>query len=356
MQPSSQPSPQDSVILNKFDCLKNSSSQERLGPTDLARARNIDLDNEGQIHRRRGYSLVADGSYHSLYTSPSGVVFGVKNGSLGIINPDYSFVSLQTGVGSEVRTDGVAFATVADTLYFSNRKTSGKIDLNTYTYSPWGQTNGQGLWFSPVVNPTATALPVGGRLFGDPPRARALTYFNGRIYLAQRTTLWATELFLYDFVDKTKGYKQFESNIAALGSVTDGLYIGTETDLWFMSGDTFHTMRRIQLSNAGVIPGTLVTVPAEVVHPANMTQPIANKIAVVMMTQAGIVVGFDGGETYNLTQMRYMFPDAESGATLFRRQDGMDTLVTVLNSGGTPVQAAGFGDYLEATLVRGAGS
>jgi hypothetical protein len=38
---------------------------------------------------------------------------------------------------------------------------------------------------------------------------------------------------------------------------------------------------------------------------------------------------------------------------MFRRQDGYNTYVTVLDSEGMPVQNAAFGDYLDATIIRG---
>jgi hypothetical protein len=523
--PTPPPGP-ESVILDKFIGLKNTVDPERLKPTELSRAQNIDLDDVGEPHRRRGYTLKLGGSFHSLFTTSTDQTFVVKDGALGVVNPGYSFVP----VGLTVGTDPLAYVQVGPILYFSSRSTSGQIDLTgvgstrnvqklaedgsiglhfggfnstphvatagtvmvfsallkaverssailystdsinpvlcefdilngiagtpsfctstiapvgngwfavtlTWTMlndqtpqfvvltcsafgggfadasyagvigdgvlvdavgwtenggpstsvdisstvsgatvgpfsissivSPWGAQNDQGFWFSPVVSPTLTSQPIAGRLFGAPPLATALTYFNGRIYLASDRTLWMTELHLYNFTDKTRDHFLFESPITVLGTVTDGIYVGTTSDIWFLSPTLIFTpkgretlLKRIAIMNVGAIPGTMISVPAELVHPVgqgNPDQPIESKNAVVFMTESGIVVGLDAGQTFNLTQTDFLFPAAASGAAFFRRQDGVNSYISVLDSRGTPNENARFGDHLDAVLIRGPG-
>ena len=349
----------DSVILDTFTGLKNTVGPERLKATEFARAQNVDLDDAGQPRRRRGYTKKMTGAFHSLFTTAMGQTLGVRNGDLGVINPNYTFVTIHPNVGIEPVTHAVAYVQIGPTLYFSNRITSGQISLLDFTVSPWGAQNDQGFWFSPVVNPTATQPPIGGRLFGAPPLATALTYLNGRIYLASENVLWATELHLFNFVDKTKNYRMFESKIKVLGAVTDGLYVGTESDVWFLGGGRFHDgMRRVPIMQVGAISGTLISVPAELIHPigqGNPEQPIESKNAVVFQTQSGIVVGLDGGQTFNLTQTDFLFPGAQGGAGFFRRQDGINSYISVLDSGGTAASNVRFGDHLDAQLIRGPG-
>lgn len=349
----------DSVEFKGFTGLKNTVGRERLSAADLARADNVDLDDAGELRRRRGYTKKMSGVFHSLFTTDTGHTLGVKDGALGLINPNYTFATIQAGVGGDPDVHPIAYVQIGPTVYFSNAVTSGQISLGDFSVAAWGAQDDQGFWFSPVVNPSPTEQPVGGRLFGAPPLATALTYFNSRIYLANQHTLWATEPFLYNFVDKTKDYRFFESKITVLGAVTDGVYVGTESDVWFLGGRNYHQMARSQVLDVGAIPGTLIQAPAELVHPqlrVNPEQPLNVGPSVVFMTQNGIIAGLDGGQVFNLTEARFLFPRAASGAAIFRRQDGVNQYISVLDSRGTAASSVRFGDHLDAQLIRGTGA
>jgi hypothetical protein len=276
----------------------------------------------------------------------------VKDGTLSLLYPNYTIVALLAGVGSEP----LDYVRVADDIYFSSATTSGKYNVASKAVSAWGQTGGNGTWLSPVVNPTSTLGQVNGKLLGKPPMATSLTYYNGRIYLAHGTTLWATEPFLYNYIDKTKSFVQFESDITMLETVTDGIYVGTDSNVYFLQGNAF-PMPRTPLMNYGVLPRSSVQVPAELIKPQiEQSQQFQAKNAVMFLTKSGVVAGFDGGVLYNLTQSEVILPDATSAAVMFRRQDGVNSFVAVMNSGGTPSSTAAIGDHLDAQVVRYTGA
>ena len=336
----------DSVTIQQFGGLRNTITAERLEPGDFETAENIDLDDAGQVHRRRGYTLVSAGNYHSIFETRR-AVYGVKNAALGVVNPDYTFTSLLSGVGSEP----LAYVQVGDNVYFSSPLTSGVI-AEDGTVSAWGAVVDAGQWISPVVNPTDTLGAIRGRQLGAPPMASALAYLNGRIYLAHDRDVWATELYLYTLVDKTRNFLRFEADITVLGAVSDGLYVGTQDAVWFLGG-AFREMKRIQVSQYGALPGSLVYVPAGMVSPEMVrTANGESPDAVLFMTSSGLIAGLDSGVTRNLTQDRMLFPDARSVAALFRRQDGVNQYIGVVDSGGTPQTAARIGDYVDAEIRR----
>lgn len=341
------PAPEaDSVVIQQFAGLRNTVTAERLEPGDFETAENIDLDDVGQVHRRRGFTLVSSGNYHSVFESKR-AVYGVKNAALGIINPNYTFTSLQAGVGS----DPLAYVQVGDNIYFSSPLASGVIAADD-TVGAWGAVVDAGTWISPVVNPTSTLGAIRGRQLGAPPMASALAYLNGRIYLAHGRNVWATELYLYSLVDKTRNFLQFEADITVLGAVSDGLYVGTQSAVWFLSG-AFREMKSIQVSQYGALPGSLVYVPAGMVSPDLVrTSSGESPDAVLFMTSAGLIAGMDSGVTRNLTQDRMLFPEAQSVAALFRRQDGVNQYIGVADSGGSPQTAARIGDYVDAEIRR----
>ena len=345
--PTDPQAPSDSITFANWEGLRNTVTPERLKPSELERAVNIDIDDANQIHRRRGYTKVANGNYHSLFSNRAGRMFVVKNGALGLLNPDYSFETLLPGVGPEY----LDYTQVGGDIYFASMTASGVIGIDNIV-SQWGAQVAPNQWLSPVVRPTETLPPTRGKFISAPPMATALTYWNGRIYLANGNTVWATELYLYNYVDKTKNFLQFEAPVTMLATVTDGLYVGTSESVWFLSGP-FNEMKRIPIMSYGVMPRSSVEVPAELVKPQisqDPQSPIRN--AVLFLTQTGLCAGFDGGVIYNLTQAEVLFPDAVSAAPMFRRQDGVNSYVAVTNSGGTPSANTRMGDYVDVEIRR----
>ena len=145
----------------------------------------------------------------------------------------------------------------------------------------------------------------------------------------------------------------FESNITMVAAVPDGLYIGTESGLWWLTGP-FAKMSRVLVTDHPVIPGTAVYVCADLADPSvPVGQFSPDKNAVMYMDAKGVCVGKAGGEVYNKSEERFWFPVARSGAAMFRRQDGRFQYVATLDSGGTPMASAASGDLVTATIRRG---
>lgn len=340
---------QDSVTFRKFSGLKNTVGLERLGPDELAIAINVDLDDDGQLHRRRGQALASSGVFGSCWNSAERIAYGVKNGSLGIINPDMSFVALQSGLANAQ----VCYVQVGSNIYWSSPQGfSGIINQNSRTNGPWG--SGPDIFLSPVVNPTAYLPAIRGRLIGKPPCASVLAYFNGRIYLANGQNVWATELFTYNYVERVTNFLPFEADVTMIGTVGDGIYIGTAEGLWFLSGP-FKEMKRTRVMDSPVIPGSMVEVPGELANPpqVGLDQDTDEKVSILFMTNRGYCGGHDGGVCYNYSESKVIFPGAASASAVFRRQDGMNHYIVGLNSAGTPSANTRIGDYLDAELVRG---
>lgn len=345
--------PGEPIVLSKFEGLKNTLQPERMGPADLQRARNVDLDDDGQLHRRRGVTLRVSGVAHSPFTTAQGVTFLVLNGELCVLRPNYARLSVVAIVGSDP-SKGLAplsYVQVGTNLHYSGPADSGVVDLTSFTRSAWG--SGEDLWLSPVVNPTPTLPAIAGRLLGQPPNATSLAYYRGRIYLAEGNTLWATVPWLYNFVDKTKGYVQFESTITMLASVGDGLYVGTDEGVYFLAGDEF-PQKKGRVMDSGVIPGSMQYIPGELGNPPQIGLGVDTpvQVSIAFMSTAGFCVGQDGGQCSNLTETKFWFPAAQSAASLFRRRDGANHFVTVMQSGGDPSDEGAIGDYIDVTVIR----
>lgn len=351
------PKPGDPIIFDRFDGLKNTVLQERLGPRDLLRAQNIYLDDVGQAHRRRGVTLQLAGNAHSAFTSSTGVTLLVLNQTLGVLGANYAFTSVLPGIATDPQLGsglGLAYAQVGDNVYYSGPAESGIFNLPSLTVSAWGSE--PDMWLSPVVNPTSTLPAIAGKLIGKPPFASFLAPWHGRIYLGVGSVLWATELYLYNFVDRNAGFKQFEASITMVAAVSDGVYVGTTEGLYFLSGPTFAELGLLRVMDSGVIPGSMVYIPGELGNPPQVPTGADTQVevAIMFMSTTGACVAADGGKVINMTESKIVFPGAQSGASMYRRMDGVNQFVSALQSGGTASQNSAIGDYISATLIRGA--
>ena len=343
-QPPPPDKPPESIILSEFDGLRNNINEERLTGKDLARALNIEIDDVGQIRRRRGYSRKLPGRWHSVETV-GGRSFGVCNGTLGQLNAGYQFVPLTT-----VGDDPLSYVDVGDTTYFSSRSASGQIV--GMVVSPWCARGDQPQIISPVINPDEFLGPVGGKMLQSPPLFTDIEHYKGRIYGAAGRYLWGTELYLYDYVDLNRNFIPFEAEITAVGSTTDGLYVGTTKQLMFLEGTLSEGFKITEIASSPVLRGSMITLPNSKVHPQAMDQPVADGDALLIMTQVGICAATPGGNIYNLTQDRMVFPAAAQAATMWREDQGINSYVAVLDSGGTPSANARIGDFADAQVIR----
>lgn len=336
--------PPESVVLGKFDGLVNTVTPERMGLGDLQRAANVDLDNAGLIRRRRGYTQLAPGAFHSAWTAPDGRTFVVEEGTLCVLREDTTRLPLV-----EVGGTPLSYVSVGGVVYFSSRDASGKI-LPDLTPAPWGQAGGDGQWLSPVLRPTETLGEVQGKLLRRPPLAEWLTHHSGRIYLAQGTVLWATELYAYDWVDATRTFFQYETPITGLASCGDGFYVGTTQAVYFVSG-ALRELRRQTVVQSGCVPGSMVSVTADTV--ARAGEPaLQHREGVIFLTDEGLIVGFNNGFCRNLTGGRFMFPKSEVAVPMVREADGMHHYVVVTRSGLRP-SGMGMGDFCDVEVIRG---
>lgn len=336
--------PPESIVLEQFHGIRNTVSEERLRPGELSAAVNVDLDDVGQLRRRRGFQLLDGANYHSLRTLGERT-YVVKDGVLGELYADFSHAAL-----IEVGSDPVSYVAVGETIYFASRAASGKIVDGAV--QPWGQQGGSGQWVSPVMRPTETLGEIAGRMLHAPPLATELELYKGRIYLASERWLWATELYLYDLVDRTRNFIPFEHDITMIRAVGDGLFVGTTAKLLFLQGTLAKGLRYTTVVDAPVIRGSAVSVPTAEVHPEARRAPVPEGDSPVFMTGAGVCVGLDGGQVFNLTRGKTVFPPAASAAALYREDQGANSYVAVTDSAGGASANARIGDYVDAQIVR----
>jgi hypothetical protein len=173
-----------------------------------------------------------------------------------------------------------------------------------------------------------------------------LAWLFGRILLADGNVLWETDPYQYELVDAVGGYKLLESEITFLGGVSDGVFIGTQTGVFFMGG-TFDAAQLTRVSTRRA--------PNQQPQQIDMSDVLkgdAPGVGVLFLTDGGVCVGMPGGQLVNLTNKIFEFPKAESMSVMVRAQDGMNQFVGVASHPGSPTGSARFGDFVDAEIVR----
>lgn len=340
---SAPPEAPSSILLGSFTGIKNTVSEERLGKDDLAAAVNVDIDDAGQLRRRRGMVQRDTRRCHSAKTLGN-ITLIVLEGVLGQLFPDYSFTAIAT-----VGDDPLCYARVGDTIYYSGESTSGKIVQGIR--SDWGEA-GAGTWVSPVIRPTPTLGQIRGKQLTAPPNATCMEVYKGRIYLGAGPVIWATETYKYDRVDRTRNFLPFEAEVTMIAAVDDGLYVGTVDELMFMAGTLDAGFKLTHITQGGVIPGSCVVVPYSKSLPQARSGPVPEGSGPLFMSASGIIVGTNSGNAFNLTQDRTVFPGAVNAAALYREDQGANSYIAVADSAGGPVANARIGDYVDAEIIR----
>jgi len=98
------------------------------------------------------------------------------------------------------------------------------------------------------------------------------------------------------------------------------------------------------------LPGELGNPPQV---PLQAVTPVES--AIMFMTTKGACIGLDGGKVTNMTETKFVFPNAVEAAALYHRQDGVNQYIATLQNAGSPTQNAAIGDYLDVTIIRGSG-
>lgn len=177
------------------------------------------------------------------------------------------------------------------------------------------------------------ALPLNTQHLSPPPAGDVVTSYNGRTYVASGNVLYLSKPFAPELFDLRHNFP-FSAAITLVAPMNDGIYVGTEKEIVFLSGNGPEEFRAQNKATYGVIPGTLSYTVA-----ADFT-PDAAGFAAVFATTTGICYGLNGGTFHNVTRDKFMFPATERGAGLVRRHGGMVQYLTSLQGAELPASVA----------------
>lgn len=150
-------------------------------------------------------------------------------------------------------------------------------------------------------------------------------FWRGRVLMAQDDVLWASPAHRYELLDRARDFKRFKSAITAVVPVGSGIWVGTETELVFLAGESFDQLTHSSAMVGRVVPGSAVPVPGEFVA---MGEGALIGDAMVCICGGVIVAGSSSGRLVRLTEGRYKTDVQEVSAT-FRMRDRVPQYLAV---------------------------
>ena len=305
------------------------------------RVRNFSIDDGGLLIARRRFEKVAIGG-HSPFPLPdqrSALFFDggwlLRFTDTGAVLPVFG----ESGPFFLPGTGRVWYVLVNDRVYFSNGQGNGMVRSGGLA-AVWGKD--REAWFVGAPDDTEL-LPVALEAF---PPALYLAHFGGRIYGAVDNLVLMTAPLDYSSYDPRYDYVTLPSEVTAIGSVADGLYLGTTQGVYFYKPDKDASVTKI--SDTPAIAGSQVYVPYLALGIESIGgAPMAD--AFCWLTREGLYAGLPGGQLRALTGGVVKLPSGIAPRTSLVQSDGFYQIVSVLDA---PVVAleVGVRDTVTVTL------
>ena len=207
---------------------------------------------------------------------------------------------------------------------------AGVRGLNVYisevngeeTYLRGALRSGETGRYTTLPSPSVTPRT---RYCGPPPKGRLVGYYKGCAYVAEGNFLYHSRPFEYDLFDRVSGYLGFDSPVSLFAPVSDGVFIGTESETLFLAGDGPETFVPRVVVSRGVVYGTEFRIPQQYAGEGPQGD------VWMWMSPAGMCMGWDGGQYKNLTATRFLFPQSfQAGASLMKVKDATPQFVVSL--------------------------
>lgn len=163
---------------------------------------------------------------------------------------------------------------------------------------------------------TLDAVPV--------PVGTITAFWRGRVLVAQGGVLWASRPMAPHLAD-WRDFKQLPGTITAIQPVDDGVYVGTDKDLAFLSGTAWDQLAYVPTKRGPVVLGSGVQAPG---HRLKLGDGTGGGQAMLCIAGGEVVAGFSGGQTASLTADRYRTSVQEVCAT-FREINGIPQYLAV---------------------------
>ncbi|WP_395026266.1 hypothetical protein [Comamonas odontotermitis] len=285
-------------------------------------------------------------------TYTNGLIHGVTDGRTGLERsvpvpeslglPDTAFGQLHPGdyryylsyVRISDRLEGPAISSAPVAVAQGGLRLGGLPVLFGYSINVYlSGKDGEGAYLAGST--TGSSFEYGGNnaslvlpcrtLGAEPfPVGTITAFWRGRVLVAKGNVLWASRPSVTHLSD-WRDFKQLAGKITAIQPVDDGIYVGTDQDLIFLSGTTWDQLAHQTTKRGPVVLGSGVAVRGDRLK---FGDGVGTGMGMVCIAGGEIVAGFNGGQTSSLTANRYRTTVKEVCAT-WREVDGIPQYVAV---------------------------
>lgn len=177
-------------------------------------------------------------------------------------------------------------------------------------------------------------LPCRTMLLARMPAGRIIAYLNGRLFVAAGKILYYSEPYALALTNPAKNYIPFAEDITMVEPCQNGLYLSADQTYW-IPGD--------------IATGELLPVlPYKAVFGTSGAVPSQNQC--YWYSDRGMILASQEGLVKNLQEGTVATNVAESGASMFREQNGMKQMVASLFGPQQTVMAAS--SFMDAEVIR----
>ncbi len=184
-------------------------------------------------------------------------------------------------------------------------------------------------------------------LFTIPP-GHIVRYYRGRMWVASEDTLYFSTEWRYGLYDPLGNRFRFPERIRIMEPTKEGIFVGADR-LYFLPGRKPEEMEQRDVDVMDCVEGTGVRVP-----PTMFGENSGGDIEFYpcwFSYPQGWVVGLTDGTVKMLMKDRVATPGYETGAALFREEEGIRQLVGAMRGGG-PADKFAASDEITGTIIR----
>ena len=174
------------------------------------------------------------------------------------------------------------------------------------------------------------ASPLLTQHFVPPPAGSFIASWKGWMLVAKDNRLYPSENYAPELFDLRKSIP-FSDKITMIAAVKNGVWIGTNSQVIWMNGDSPETWVFKVVAKYGVVPGTLDFGDGEALGDgAASGDPVA-----FFATKQGLRAGGSDGSFIDVNHARFAYPIQERGAGVVRRHRGIVQYVCSLQGAET---------------------
>lgn len=186
-----------------------------------------------------------------------------------------------------------------------------------------------------IISAASGAAPLLTQFLQPPPAGDFIAESSGHLLVAVGSRLYPSEAYGPELFDYRRAVP-FNDAITMLAPVSDGLYVGTQSQVIWIPGSAPENWEYRPVAASGVIPGTLTYADSSMIGDGSGREPVA-----LFATQHGLCAGAAGGAVTNLTADRFAYPIQTRGAGIARRHRGINQYLCTMQGAETAGSVAG---------------